>query len=407
LKTKKSLEASLIYSGASTSSVELLFSKKIANVKVILPWGQYELEGKFNENQLTMYLQCPKGEHEIVFNMHKHMKKQDKSFKYDLKLKSPFLTHNIDYQIQLDVESLNKFTFETTLVGEKIHSLKAEYFYTVKNIEITMDLRTPLLNINHLGFNTKITSGKNNRAQSTLVLMEKTHTFDMKFNRNDRKISFVVKSPYLMGETLKIESSVEGNSDENLDFNALLRFDGKTFALKFNFRNTNQLLTSLEVKTPFRGYRKMNFVASYEKSDKVFVTFSASKPFDMSFEIELGKDKNEYVTMINISTPINGYEKVSARATIPMKKVSPKLEVDILGHEYLIGFEVINESFSKKLQFDINAGGENYSAGSQIRYKAPYELGYSYNFLNLSDKFHIMTDSSMLKAVLLPISGLY
>jgi len=323
-------------------------------------------------------------------------------------VKSDLLPYDIKYQTELDVQSFNKFSFESTYKGGRtVHSLKAEYSYSVENIEIELDIQTPILDIHRFNVESKISTGKIIRANTTITAIEKTHTVEIKFNPNTRKISCLVKSPYVKGETIKIETSVNGTFNDNLDFHALLRFDEKTFATKFNFKNTDKMYTSLEVKTPFRGYRKMNIVASYERKEKVIITFSASKPLNVKFDIELGKADEEYVAMINIVTPVKGYENVSLKAIVPVDKIHPKLHIKILDLEYLVEFEIMNEKYSKKLQFDVKTGSDHYSAGSQLRHKAPYALGYHYDVMNVSDKFHIMTDSSMLRAVLLPISGLY
>jgi len=199
---------------------------------------------------------------------------------------------------------------------------------------------------------------------------------------------------------LKLEADVDRSSDK-FDFHALSRYDGKTFATKFHFRTSDKIYTSLEVKTPFRGYRKMNFVASYEKKDKITVTISASKPIKTKLELVLGNDSAGHIASINIVTPVKGYENVAIEVNIPMNKIAPKLLVKVLEKEYKFAFALDGDKYSKEAKFDINFAGDHLIAGSRLRYQAPYELSYFYELGDMGENFHFMCDSSFFEFMLL------
>jgi len=390
-------EASLSYTGTSTSSVSLVYAENIT-LQVISPYGKYDIQADITSNKFALSCNSPNCHHEFVLNMHKNLD----NLKYDMNLKTSLLPYEVSYLIEMNMESSNKFFFESTLTMDTTHSLKVESSHNMRNIDASFSLETSLFEINRFDVNSKIFNDRNKEASMEIVFAGKTHRFNIKFNESERKISFLVNSPYLSGETLKAEASVNTTS-EKLDLDALLRFDGKTFSTKFRYRNTEKMYASLEVKTPYKGYRKMNFVASYEQTDKIVVTFNANKPLKLKFEVEVGKDGEEYVSSIDIVTPFIGYENISVNAVVPMNKIAPKVTLNILDEEYALGFELDDQKYSKECQFNVSIGGTEYSAGGQIRYKAPFELGYFYRLPSINKSFHIMTDSSIYKAVVRPL----
>lgn len=376
-------------------------------ISASLPHGMYKIEGDMSYKKIILSAKSPSCEHELVAHVHKFMCTPEKKLlNAELVAKSSYLPYDIKYNVDANIEPENKIFHHSLVIGNTVHSLKAEYTYSLRNINILLDIETTLFDINKFTINSIISTGRVIKAKTTLAVGDETHAFDLRLNPSEQKITCVIKSPSIQGEVMKIEASIDGSS-QKFDLNALIRFDGKTYAAKFNFRNTDKLYGSLEVKTPYRGYRKMNFIASYEAKDKIVVVFNANNPLKLKLELVLGKDTEGYKTTINIVTPIKDYENVSVNIVVPVHKIAPKLQVKVLDVEYKLEFEFVEEKYSKKCEMGVNLGGQEYSAGGEIRYKAPYELSYFYQIASYREIFHIMTDSSMLKALLLPATWLF
>merc|ERR1712212_18031 len=397
----KSLAVSFVYTGASTTKADLDLNREELSgvISLSMPQGIYQINGQMAEKFILLSAKTPTSHHELNAHVHKHVSPINKTFKYEATFKSTCLPSKvISLNMEGTFEADKKVLKQSLVIGPTTHSLSAEYAARRNNINLLLDLETSLFGINKLSVSSDISTGRIIKANTSVTLRDVEHSFDIRLNKADQKISCVIKSPLLKGETMKVESGINGNSN-NFDFNALMRFDGKTHGTKFNFRNTEKIYGALEVKTPYRGYRKMNFIASYEQKDKIIVSFNANNPLKIKFDMVIGKDKEGYTSTIEIVTPIKGYENISAKAVVPINRIGPKICIKVLDVEYSLEFSFVDGKFSKECRFGINLGGEMHRVGGSIRYKAPYELSYYYNNSPTStdhrdERFHIMTDTS-------------
>merc|ERR1711970_726255 len=157
---------------------------------------------------------------------------------------------------------------------------------------------------------------------------------------------------------------------------------------------------SLELKSPFSGYRKMNFHVSFRYNDNLRITFKADKPVALRFELQSGHKNQGYGFMMNIETPVAGYEKISIHTEFPLDKTALKMILKLPASEYGVKFEFANNVYMKLLGGSIRVNGVEYGSGISMRYKAPYELAYFYSIPHNEYRFHIAMDSTMYDTVL-------
>jgi len=227
-------------------------------------------------------------------------------------------------------------------------------------------------------------------------LLGSSNTFDLRFSEgvHKKKVVCVVTSDrWIDGKTFKIEGSINGLSTMDLNVLGRIRFSGQTFATKFalDLSSPNNITSSLEVKTPFKGYRKMNFDLSLKQMDDIKIMFRAHDLFPLKFELEAGKYNESYKSIVNIETSMQGFEKITINAEVPMNKTATKVTIQLPNNVHGFEFEFGNELFSKKAALMLIYDGHHYGGGFNLRYKAPYELDVFTN----DNRFHVMMDSTM------------
>lgn len=276
------------------------------------------------------------------------------------------------------------------------HFSKIGYSYTARGILLVVDFDTPLFNINSGSFvaDARINSHFK-RVIIKLTRNDEIHTCDIKIDLNEINATAVLKSPYIAGDVAKAEVSASG-SMEKMATEIMVRYNKKMLGAKFGLEvnSSEDIRCTLEVKTPFRGYRKMNFGASFVKDSFTTVSFYALQPIGYKFALTTGKTVEEFITEVDIETPIDGFEVIAASVKAPLTKVAPKLSLKLPTTEYGMDFAVEKIGLHNKVSGSVNLNGLIYGAGVGYRNSPPFEFSYHARTQNFKESFQIMMDSS-------------
>jgi len=302
-------------------------------------------------------------------------------------------SYGIHYKVKLDRS-------ETKSIVEQFlneHYNKVGYSYTTKGVLLVVDFNTRLFNIGSGSFVADVRANSNaKRAIVKLTRNDEIHTCDLKVDMTEVNAVAILKSPYIAGEVAKAEVSATG-SVENMLMEAMVRYNKKMLGTKFNLeaKSPNDIKCTLELKTPFKGYRKLNFGASFAKDSFTTVNFYALQPIGYKFELKTGKSVEEFVTEIDIETPIDGFEVIAASVRTPLVKIAPKLSLKLPNTEYGMDVEVEKIGTHSKISGNLNLNGLKYGAGLGYRNSPPFEFSYYTKTDDFKHNFHIMMDSSV------------
>jgi len=194
-----------------------------------------------------------------------------------------------------------------------------------------------------------------------------------------------------------VDSYIAGDSSHDADLIGNLTFAGQSYGIKLhlNLISLNDTSASLELKSPFNGYRKMNFILGFKFDDYLQVIFKADNPVAVNFELLTGKKGQVYDFQVDIETPLSGYEKIMINAEFPLNETAVKMILSLPNSEYGIDFEFSDELYSKLLSGSVLVNGVEYGSGISFRYKAPYEFAFFYSLPQRENRFHVAMDSTM------------
>ena len=355
-----------------------------------------EIENVF---KTKMHLKLPHSEHDLLFRIEKDIDYTDLigQIKADVTLSSSLLSHEVSYSLKVEFAKNTRITEQVTKIGDIEHSFKAGYAYSNRGSKLEISFDTPLFELGKNSITAELKSDEIKRAIVKLIHRENLHSLDIKVNMNEKNVIVVSKSGYWPGGMIKGEVSAAGKSMKDLSLLTSFKYDKKNLSAKFNLDavSLDHIKSTLEVKTPFTGYKKLNLGASFIREEFVTISFYADKPLGYSFELKTGKDDEVYKTEINIETPHDGFETISAGASIAMNKISPTMFLTLPDTEYGLDFSVENDKFSSKVEGNANIDGKVFGAGFGFRNSPPYEFSYfarSQDFIK--QRFHIMMDSS-------------
>jgi len=389
-------------------TVQIDLSKGInTSVMINSPQGKYTMEALLEKADtgisLLLHTKCPKYENKFTSLIQKEIiSENEKKLSIELFGKSSMLSTDITYKLNVACEEGKKLTKHVLTLWGQTHTLVAGYSCSSKKAKIALEIESPMLEMNQMKINCELNFKKNIKALVDVHFNAETHTFEYRFNQVDQKVYLILKSALIKGGMIKIDGSLTGVQEKDIDLIANLRFDEQAFGTKFNMKavTDNEMSSSLQIKTPFRGFRKINMAASFESDeDSVKAVFTADKPMHVKITLDSTFDDEKYNTLIDIVTPMEELENVRIMAEVPLNKTAPKLLVKLPKHEYGLDFEVEHEEFAKEISAMLNVNGEKYGAGMEARYKAPYELAYFYQAPRVNNRFHVMMDSSVFNVV--------
>jgi len=316
----------------------------------------------------------------------------NKIFSVDSLVTSSFFS-DIKSSMKVEITERKALVETSVAYGRVSHQLKAGYTYTQSSAAFVLQLETPIFGINKMSLESDVNINRNIKATASIVLLGASHTFDLHFDHLNRKIVCEITSDEIPGKNFIIDGSVTGSSG-NLNIIGRIKFNEQIFATKFTLDSSalSIINSSLEVKTPLNGYRKMNFdlkLHYLEDSFKALIRSHDLLPF--TFELEAGHYNESYKAMVNINTQFDGFEKIKVTAEVPLDKTLTKVIIQLPNIEYGFEFEFRDKQFSKKAALVLIYNGRHYGGGLNLRYKAPYELDIFTN----DYRFHVMMDSTM------------
>jgi len=348
--------------------------------------------------EFSLIFQCPDGEQKIMGSLNYDTAMPQKNLINIHLLASLFiLPTTFEYNMKGELES-TKTSFEQTIkYNEILHHIKAGYSYSNNSADMTIEVETPILQLNKIRISTEIYIEPTIKSNIVIDLMGQSHNLEFEINKTEKRVLCIVKSPILVGQLFKVDSYIVGESHRDADFIGNLTFDGQSYGMKLhlNLISLNDTSASLELKSPFNGYRKMNFLLSFKYDDSLQVIFKADKPVAVKFEILTGKNGQVYDFYVDIATPLNGYEKIMINAEVPLNETAVKMILRLPNSEYGIEFEFSDELYSKLLSGSVHVNGVKYGSGISFRYKAPYEFAFFYSLPKRENRFHIAMDSTM------------
>jgi len=318
-----------------------------------------------------------------------------------LKISSPFLANDIISNASFEAGSIRSMINASVNYGPVTHSVSAGYAYDRNSANFVLEVETPLFEINKLTLKANLQIASEIRADAVLELLGESHSFELRSNMataSSQGITCTVKSPRIPGQVLRIEGDVSGMYPQSFIVNGLVQFNNQLFSSKLNMdlRSMSSMYGALEVKTPFEGYRKMNFIMNYQQSlSNIVVNLTAESPLNIKVEVQSGEMDQIYKTVIHVETPIAGYERIMLTAEIPMNETATKVTLQLPNNTYAFDFKFGDEQYSKMALLKFINNGTAYGGGLKLRYKAPYVLDADV----LDKRFHIRMDSSVFNAI--------
>jgi len=401
----KTFQTNLSISGKYTGSVAVVVNTNegiSSSVTVTTHQGTYTLETTFQnagtDTNVTIKASCPKNTHELKLVIKQDIVSSSKKFiTVEGVASSSLLPTNMEYSLKGELEGEKKMFDQTVKIGENVHHIRSGYSYSSIGGDMVVEIETPLFDIKKLSLSSDLKIRQNIRAVTKVTYLGADHSFDLRVNREEKKITAIISSPVITGEVFEIRGSMVGSTPSNMDFVGSIMFAEQSYVAKMalKFVSINNISSELEIKTPFRGYRKMNYVLSFKNDESIKAIFRADSPIDFKFEVESGKTTQSYKTLVNIETPVNGYEKITIAAEVPLNNTAAKVMIQLPHSEYALDFELENGQFSKHISGNVAINGANFGGGFGLRYKAPYEFGYFYNASETKGKFHLLMDSTM------------
>merc|ERR1711915_7585 len=319
----------------------------------------------------------------------------------DLKITSPFLAHDIVLNASLEMASIRSMIKGSVVYGPIVHSVSAGYAYDRDSANFILEIETPLFNLNKMTLKGDMQITSDLRADASLELMGQKHSFALRSNITPRnkRITCTIESPRLPGQILRIEGSVSGmprtnNQPTSGSLTGLVQFNNQSFSTKLDMiaESSTKAYAALEVKTPFEGYRKMNFIMNLDYTKNIVMNLTAESPLNMKVEVQAGEIDQIYKTVVHVETPFVGYERIMMTAEIPMHETATKVTLQLPNTTYGFDFKFADEQYSKMALLKFLNNGTPYGGGLKLRYKAPYVLDADV----LDSRFHVRMDSSVL-----------
>jgi len=319
----------------------------------------------------------------------------------NVKITSPYLLHII-LNASLENGSIRSMIKKASVVyGPIVHSVATGYAYEGNSASFILEVETPVFNLNKLTLKADLQMSSEIKADAVLEILGQTHSFELRSNMvssSNQGITLTVKSPRIPGQIVRIEGDVSGMYPQSFTVTGLVQFNNQSFSSKLNMdiRSLSNVYGALEVKTPFEGYRKMNFILNFQQTiSNIVMNLTAESPLNMKVEVQAGEIDKIYKTVVHVETPFAGYERIMVTAEIPMHETATKVTIQLPNSTYGFDFKFADEQYSKMALLKFLNNGTPYGGGLKLRYKAPYVLDADV----LDKRFHVRMDSSVFNAI--------
>jgi len=238
--------------------------------------------------------------------------------------------------------------------------------------EVSLTVETPFRNINKLSLVATLTLTDMVDLMITATNADKVSTIHVTYDKTNMKFMAMASSPFIPEGQASLEATVTGEMAPNMKLKIALNYGSKTISGVLILKNANSdnMMAILKLTTPFRGYKKMNFMASYKKEQLTTILITIDKPITLNLELHLSNTTEKIMADMKLVTSVEGFESAEAKMELPLNVFAPSMSVEVM-------------------RFGVPYGGH-----LVVRTKAPYELGWGYHAGDhLSGGFHLKTDS--------------
>ncbi|KAA0200099.1 hypothetical protein HAZT_HAZT011368 [Hyalella azteca] len=322
--------------------------------------------------------------------------------KFDFLLSTPWLEHDVSYQMLAEFVDQINMIVQTVKIGEAVEILKFGYKYGENSAFLLIDVETASLNFGKVSFTADIDMNDIVAAMFEMQFKEERHIFDIKLDQNEKYMAAILNTPLIPGMIAKVEASMNGNSFGQKETEVALRYNEKTYAAKLNVaaKDLGSVEAKLETLTPIHGYEKLNAGLKYQSKDGFDLIFYVNDPLGhytnrFAFKSKLTSDGHN--TSLEIQTPLQGLGKIVGELKTPLDKTGAEVTVIVGETKFGFGYENTSDDFGRKLAGRVLIDDLDYAGSYRIRTKAPYEVDIQtqQRHLGKTNRFHIMSDPSM------------
>ncbi|KAK4294432.1 hypothetical protein Pmani_032938 [Petrolisthes manimaculis] len=254
------------------------------------------------------------------------------------------------------------------------HMIEAKAHIDNNNGQVSISLETPFRNINKLSLDVVLNMSDVIDLTITAVNTDQVNIIHAIYDKVNARFMLTVNSPFLPEGQVSLEAIITGNMEPNLKLKLEGIYASQTLSgvLILKTPSVNNMMAAVKLTTPFRGYKKMNFMARYKKEEMTTILITVDRPIQIKMELQLNNTPDKIMVNINLGTSLEELESVEAKMEMPLNMFSPNVNVKVI------------------------SVGVPYSGHIQLRTKAPYELGWGYKLgHHMSGGFHLRTDSSL------------
>ncbi|XP_076066635.1 uncharacterized protein LOC143040001 [Oratosquilla oratoria] len=376
------------------------------NAEVNIPYfSKRVLNLVLKRTSAGVVLQTPEGTHKATASWRMV---QDPSVDYILTmdLKSPLLENDYKFRSKITISPLSVNSLFELAAGAITHRLEGvvnvKEFGTLISFEyVSSEVDT------HKGL-LKMEFDFTDKAVATfeVTFLGKVSKLEFMINKNTNEFRINVTSPFLPSEYAMVEATVDEKTPN--DIKLKLAFQSGEEILSGVYRMTNKsgndMSSTLKILTPFEGYKKMTFGASYlsDTINKIHIYSDSQTPFKFNVEATFSHLNDErFFADVIVKTPIKKFEKIGAALSIPFSKFEPYLFLRLPENSYQVDAHYNDHEGHKAIgtYFTVN-DIYKYGAEAEIRTEVPFEFGYKMLAGGLTNNFHLRTDSSFLHFLL-------
>lgn len=315
-----------------------------------------------------------------------------------VELMSPLLEDNYSFSCMLSDNKANKIIKAELAVGSVRHSLEASTSMRNNGASFFLYIETPFKNINKATLQASLDFENIIQLQVAANFSENINTFNFEFDRDNQTLMTMVQSPYIPTGFVRAEAAVTGDMKKYMQLKTALKNSVKTISgvLDVEIPSSQDIKMNLKVATPFKGYKKMNFVGQYLKDEVTTIIISLDKPVSFTVNTQFANTDTAIKGNLKLKTSVEHFEFIEAELDVPLNKFAPKAFLTLPNNKY--GAEVdFQHSILSKVSANLYLDEATYGGNLALRTKAPYELAYSYNLACITtNKFHLRTDSSFI-----------
>jgi len=352
-------------------SLELLLSSGNANLRIIAPNGTHKIDATWLATQ-----------------------RMPADIKGTLELSSPLLKQ--DYLIQTSLtngKSVKDIKVHLITDTEK-HIFETKITSKKNGGDVMIHVETPFISMKKGVVEISVNFKNKFETKLAASLGDMKHSFDMKYDLEQNDVVVSVESPIIPTGQAVAEARQSGNFVDGLELKMTLKNSQEQVSGTLDLKKASHIL--LKINTPFKGYKKMNFGATYNSKDNTVVSIFADKPIKFNVDLTFGNKDDAYFAYMKAETPIESFKTVEAEINLPLNKFSPSVKFLIPDNEYGFNVDFEKSQYSYKMNADIIVDAQNYGAHMNLRNKAPYELAAGLHLPTYAKHFHLKTDSSFL-----------